>query len=173
MSNKRLNNVLKQFPLIGLLLILTACQPIGEENLTSNNSALVLQCIESQSRCEITTALGIFSIRFSQHQLLDTVKTELPFFIELSELTQINIANKSSQSTEQSITNVSAYLEGKDMFMGKIPLFFEQGANQGTYMAQSLLASCSEELMDWRLWITVDRGDLTKTFFVDFTSQRL
>ena len=173
MSNKRLNNVLKQFPLIGLLLILSACKPIGEQNSTSNNSALVLQCIESQSRCEISTELGIFSIRFSQHQLSDTVKTELPFFIELSELIQINTANKSNQSTEQSITNVSAYLEGKDMFMGKVPLFFEQGANQGTYMAQSLLASCSEELMVWRLWITVDRGDLTKTFFVDFTSQRL
>jgi len=172
-SNKRLNNVLKQFPLIGLLLILSACKPIGEQNSTSNNSALVLQCIESQSRCEISTELGIFSIRFSQHQLSDTVKTELPFFIELSELIQINTANKSNQSTEQSITNVSAYLEGKDMFMGKVPLFFEQGANQGTYMAQSLLASCSEELMVWRLWITADRGDLTKTFFVDFTSQRL
>ncbi|HCM46787.1 MAG TPA: hypothetical protein DIS98_04555 [Colwellia sp.] len=165
--------MLKQFPLIGLLLILSACKPIGEQNSTSNNSALVLQCIESQSRCEISTELGIFSIRFSQHQLSDTVKTELPFFIELSELIQINTANKSNQSTEQSITNVSAYLEGKDMFMGKVPLFFEQGANQGTYMAQSLLASCSEELMVWRLWITADRGDLTKTFFVDFTSQRL
>jgi len=165
--------VLKQFPLIGLLLILSACKPIGDQNSTSNNSALVLQCIESQSRCEINTEIGVFSIRFSQNQLSDTVKTELPFFIELSELTQINTANKPNQSTKQSITNVSAYLEGKDMFMGKVPLFFEQGANEGTYMAQSLLASCSEELMVWRLWITVDRGDITKTFFVDFTSQRL
>ncbi|WP_232771217.1 hypothetical protein [Colwellia sp. 75C3] len=150
---------------------------MSEQNSSSNHSVLVSQCIESQSRCEVSTELGIFSIKFSQNQLSDKVKTELPFVIELSQLAQITTPNKSNQtttkSTKQSITNVSAYLEGKDMFMGKVPLFFEQGANEGTYIAQSLLASCSEDQMVWRLWVTIERGEKTKTFFVDFTSQRL
>ena len=162
------------------MLLLSACKPVNEQSSVSNKSDLVPQCIESQSICEVNTELGSFSIKLSQHQLSDKVKTELPFFIELSQVKQnseyvTDHSNKQGtpQSTEQSITNVSAYLEGKDMFMGKVPVFFEQGANEATYLAQSLLASCSEDQMVWRLWVTVAMAEQKKTFFVDFTSQRL
>lgn len=172
--------MLKQFRLIGLFLLLSACKPVSEQNPASNVSVLVSQCIESQSLCEVNTELGSFSIKFSQHQLSDKVKTELPFFIELAErkkTSELVIEHSSKPSTKKSTTKsstkVSAYLEGKDMFMGKVPVFFEQGTNEGTYVAQSLLASCSEDRMVWRLWITVDMSEKTQTFFVDFTSQRL
>jgi hypothetical protein len=73
----------------------------------------------------------------------------------------------------QSITKATAYLEGRDMFMGKVPVFFEPTGDGKIYLAESLLANCSEEQMVWRLWITVELIDKNQTFFVDFTSQRL
>ncbi len=157
--------MLKQLPVVGFLLLTSACKPVGEQSSASIASALVAQCIDSQSQCEINTELANVSVKFSQHQLSDKIKTELPFFIELTLIFQ--------QSPLQGITKVSAYLEGKDMFMGKVPMFFEPTDKDNVYLAQSLLANCSEEQMVWRLWITVELKDKTQTFFVDFSSQRL
>lgn len=163
--NNRFNNVLKWLPLVGCLLFISGCKPVSEKSSENIASALVAQCIDSQSQCEINTEFANFNVKFSQHKLLDKVKTELPFFIELTPTSQ--------QSPIQSITKVSAYLEGRDMFMGKVPVFFEPTDKDNVYLAQSLLANCSEEQMVWRLWITVELKDKTQTFFVDFTSQRL
>jgi hypothetical protein len=157
--------VLKKLSVIGFLFLISACKPVSEQDSTKRANALVAQCIESQNQCEISTELGNFSIKFSQHQLSEKIKTELPFFIELTQLPQ--------QETMQSITKATAYLEGRDMFMGKVPIFFEPESKKNTYLAESLLANCSEEQMVWRLWITVALEEKSKTFFVDFTSQRL
>ena len=165
MCHKTFENVLKQLTLVSFLLLSSACKPVSEESSVSIASALVAQCIDSQSQCEINTELADVSVKFSQHQLSGKVKTELPFFIELTPVSQKN--------TMQSMTKVSAYLEGKDMFMGKVPVFFEPTDKDNVYLAQSLLASCSEEQMVWRLWITMEMEDKAQTFFVDFTSQRL
>ncbi|MCJ8296076.1 MAG: hypothetical protein MJK15_16860 [Colwellia sp.] len=162
--------MLKQLPLVGFLLLLSACQPVSELDSVNGFNTLVPLCITSQSQCQVNTELANFSIKFSQQQLSDNVKTELPFLIELTELAE---TVQSEQVTKQSITNISAYLEGKDMFMGKVPVFFEQSGKEGVYSAQSLLASCSEEHMDWRMWITIELKGQEQTFFVDFTSQRL
>ena len=156
---------LKKFSVIGFLFLISACKPISEQDTVNSANALVPQCIVSQSQCEISTELGNFSVKFSQHQLSDKVKTELPFFLELTHLSQ--------QKTKPNITKISAYLEGRDMFMGKVPVFFEQMNEENVHLAQSLLANCSEEQMIWRLWVTVELAEKTTTFFVDFTSQRL
>ena len=166
-------NVLKQLPLVSFILLISACKPVIEQDSANTLKPLVPLCIASQSQCQVNTELANLSIKFSQQQLSDKVKTELPFFIELAELTQSAEPPQVEQVTKQSITNISAYLEGKDMFMGKVPVFFEQTAKAGVYLAQSLLASCSDEQMVWRLWITADISGQTQTFFVDFTSQRL
>ncbi len=64
------------------------------------------------------------------------------------------------------------------MFMGKIPVFFQRDHNEiNSMVAQSLLASCSEEVMTWRLWfqveITVDGKVQQQNFFIDFDSEKL
>jgi hypothetical protein len=166
--------------LVGFVLLTSGCKPAAENSTVNINNPSVLQCIKSQSQCEISTDLGNFSLKFSQQQLSENVKTELPFLIELSllsESSEHNTLHGTGQSTahsiQKSITKVSAYLEGKEMFMGKVPVFFEQGTNEPVYLAESLLASCSEEQMIWRLWITVELENKTQTFFIDFTSQRL
>ena len=147
------------------LSTIIACKPVSDSEKNSNIHAAVPQCIDSQSACEIVTDLATIHVKFAQHQLSDKVKTELPFFIELSQLPQENV--------NANITNISAHLEGRDMFMGKVPIFFEQTDNDNIYMAQSLLANCSEEQMVWRLWVTVEMTENTQNFFIDFTSQRL
>ncbi|AAZ25637.1 hypothetical protein [Colwellia psychrerythraea] len=156
--------MLKWLSLVGCLFLISACKPVSEKSSVNNASALVALCIESQSQCEINTEFAHFKVKFSQHQLSDKVITELPFFIELTPFSQ--------QRPLQSITKVSAYLEGRDMFMGKVPVFFEPTDEGKVYLAESLLANCSEEQMVWRLWITVELIDKKQTFFVDFTSQR-
>ena len=162
--------------LVGFILFVSGCKPVAENSAVQINNPSALQCIKSQSQCEVTTKLANFSIKFSQQQLSDNVKTELPFFIELSlpqESSPKSNEQRTQQSNQKSITKVSAYLEGRDMFMGKVPVFFEQTATDNIYRAQSLLANCSEKQMVWRLWVTVIIKDQSQSFFVDFASQRL
>ena len=149
-----------------LVILLTACKPVQEQSV--NNNLKATQCITSQSACQIATKLGNVSVKFAQHQLTDKIKTELPFSMELTVLPE-----KEAEVKQPSITKVSAYLEGRDMFMGKVPVFFQANEDGSSYKAESLLANCTEEQMVWRLWITLAAKDQQQTFFVDFTSMRL
>jgi len=157
--------VIKPISLIATLLVISACKPVSEQGSATVQQMPSAQCIESQSQCEIDTELADFSIKFSQAKLAANVKTELPFFIELSQ--------QVSKVTKPKITQVSAYLEGRDMFMGKVPVFFEKAEGSHKFLAQSLLANCTEEQMVWRLWLTVKVGEQEQTSFIDFTSERL
>lgn len=157
---------------IVLLFILNvfACDPVHQsankrENYQQNNFA----CLASQSQCEISTEFGRFNIQFSGQVAQDRIKTELPFEIQLK-------FNATKQAYR--LKSVISYLEGKDMFMGKIPVFFEPDEKQVNIMvAETLLASCSKEMMTWRLWLKVDiaiEGEVQQeNFFIDFDSQRL
>lgn len=149
-----------------LVILLTACKPVQEQGV--DNNLIATQCITSQSDCQIATKLGNVSVKFAQHQLTDKVKTELPFIMELTVLPE-----KEAEVKQPSITKVSAYLEGRDMFMGKVPVFFQASEGGSSYQAESLLANCTEEQMVWRLWVTVEALEQQQTFFVDFTSVRL
>jgi len=120
--------------------------------------------MSSQSECFKTTPFGEVSIRFN----VDEIVSETPFEIVL------NVDNPN-----QSL-HVTGYLEGKDMYMGKIPLFFESSQQQ-MHTTEVMIGSCSEPKMTWRMWLTVsDRnadGNEGKTattqFFIDFTSRRI
>ena len=180
--------MLKQLSVIVLIFFIFACQP----NVTlekPEGTLLTPQCIFSQSQCEVTTEKSRFSIKFSQENLLDTIKGEIPFTIEILPLTllptktheSINIAP--SPLKNSTITKVSGYVEGRDMFMGKVPVFFTpvlaQSATKSTitsskklaYAAQTQLANCMAEKMVWRLWVNIQRAEITETFFIDFTSK--
>jgi hypothetical protein len=163
--------VLKIISIFSISLLISGCKPATVQKPDIAQKMSPSQCIESQSQCEINTELANFSIKFSQFQLSDKIKTELPFIIEFSD--SLFNSSKVSEIQTLNITKVSAYLEGKDMFMGKVPVFFEKVDNNNVFQAQSLLANCSEEQMVWRLWVTVESGEETQNFFVDFTSQRL
>ena len=114
------------------------------------------KCLPSQSQCQISTAFGNFNILFNQEEII----TETPFEIHISSQMQV------------SDYSVSGYMEGKDMFMGKIPLFFENV--ERALVAKTILGSCSQERMIWRTWIEIrkNNSDEIVTRFVDFESKR-
>ncbi len=175
--------------------ISVACQPINQEEKL-DFVEIKPHCITSQSQCLITGQDIDISVYFSQNiqgeikqsHAKDNIITELDFSILLS---------LDAQTTKKKkIKTVSAYLEGRDMFMGKIPVFFNElrqekkntlvfndfniNPNEIKYIAKSLLANCTEDKMIWRLWLTLEILDVgnesleqqKQTFFVDFTAQR-
>jgi hypothetical protein len=148
---------------------LIACEPIiatsSKEN-TQQQATFV--CLTSQSQCEVNSNYGSFYLHFSQiAQEQGKIKTELPF--------QLKLTFDGLKETYQ-IQSISSYLEGKTMFMGKIPVFFHE-TDTNTMIAESLLANCSEDVMTWQLWVQVEIlvGDEVKQqdFFVYFDSKRL
>ncbi len=146
-----------------VILLVSACKPVAQE---SNKKSLEeLRCIDSQSECVVSTKLANFTVKFSQHQLTSNIKAESTFTIELA-----LVEEGKDKINKHNITNVSAHLEGRDMYMGKVPVFFKQNDSKSAYLAETLLASCSGAMV-WRLWITAEIAEQEQRFFVDFTSE--
>ncbi|NQZ79583.1 MAG: hypothetical protein HRT52_01075 [Colwellia sp.] len=148
--------------LVSFLWLLIACNPKPE----IKSSTIKPQCLASQSKCVVTNELGQFNLLFN----VEEIHGELPFELSIT-----------YDSNDNDI-KFSAYLEGKDMFMGKIPVFFTKMKNENKQISEILLANCSEDNMVWRLWVTVEASTdnektlklkKKKTFFIDFTSTRL
>jgi len=175
--------LLKQFISFLSVLLLIGCGPAGkpDSNTSLSEQKLATFCLTSQSQCQINTEFGDFEVTFAQtkvvgnkaaasapDKILQHIRTELPFSIVFKAINQSEISAK--------ISTVSGHLEGKDMFMGKVPVFFNKEEQGDKFTALSLLASCSEDIMVWRLWLTVtlaDKESSEQTFFIDFESIRL
>ena len=72
------------------------------------------------------------------------VRAEHPFIIELA-------------ASDQRIGPVKAWLEGRDMFMGTIPVLFEP--RDGGWQAEVLVGSCTSPLMVWLLTLEWSNGE--------------
>ncbi|MCW8831973.1 MAG: hypothetical protein OQK09_00130 [Colwellia sp.] len=159
--------MIKVFLILIFVFSVLACKP-AEEKASENVNNYPFSCLPSQSDCNLDTELGHLSITFSGLTEQGKLKTELPFQIQL----QLTPSDQSHQ-----LSSIQSYLEGKTMFMGKVPVFFEHSETSNVMLAQTLLASCSEEVMTWRLWLTIDiaMGDEIKqeSIFIDFDSMRL
>jgi len=157
----------KIFILVSLFLLLMSCNPKQE----LESIYIAPHCLASQSQCMVTNDIGQFNVLFN----VDKVHGDMPFELTLT-----------YPSVNENI-KFSAYLEGKEMFMGKIPVFFTQVQNEQKQRSEVLLANCSEDQMVWRLWITAEVTDnivtnelddnnqsrTKRTFFIDFLSTRL
>lgn len=136
-----------------LIFLLSGCLPKNQQS-----TFIEPHCLVSQSQCQIKTEIGAFDILFN----VDTVITENEF----------NIIVKSYSLNED--LEIKGFLEGREMFMGKIPLFFKK-SNEQSFITSTMLGSCSEEEMIWRMWLTVTdklNNDQTHKFFIDFKSHR-
>ena len=141
------------------LFILTGC----EQNKKSTPPLIEPKCLTSQSACKIKSTDGDFSILFN----VDSIFTENEFEIVLV-----------SHGHHQ-IKSISAHIEGKNMFMGKIPLFFKPEKNEKTikYITKTMLGSCNEENMRWVIFFTINKikesGEVVdEKFLVEFDSVR-
>ncbi|NQZ89784.1 MAG: hypothetical protein HRT54_19610 [Colwellia sp.] len=135
------------------------------------------QCLSDQSRCEVITEFGTVLVKFNVEKVL----TELPFSILVEFKESSLLSNEINQKDKQNTKlKVLGYMEGKTMFMGKIPLFFDNQLEDNKYnqfIAETMLGSCSEDRMTWRIWITLEINDINNkkeqtTFFIDFPSTR-
>ena len=72
-----------------------------------------MQCIEQQSQCFFDVAEGRVDVLFD----VDKIIAEQAFNISVN------------YTGAKTINTVSGYMEGVDMFMGKIPLFLEKSIN--------------------------------------------
>jgi hypothetical protein len=153
--------VSKLLCVFSVIFLISACEPTQEQ--TNSKPLEELRCIGSQTECFVATKLANFSIKFSQYQLTDNIEAELPFTIELAVIDE--------DKDKQNVAKVSAHMEGRDMYMGKVPVFFKQNDNKSAYLAETMLASCSGGKMVWRLWITTEMAEQQQQFFVDFTSK--
>lgn len=136
-----------------LIILLSGCLPKNQQS-----TFIEPHCLNSQSQCLIKTDISDFDILFN----VKTVITEQEF----------NIIIKNNSLNENLVIN--GFIEGKDMYMGKIPLFFQKNDKQ-IYIATTMLGSCSEEEMIWRMWLTVTdklKKEETQKFFIDFKSYR-
>lgn len=139
-------------------LLIVGCGPkINIDNYVEDH------CLATQSQCVVINEIGHFSILFN----VDKVRTDIPFKLIIR------------YDTPNENIKLSGYLEGKDMFMGKIPMMFSELPQKNKFVVETMLAACSEERMTWRLWLTVnainaiDNSKQNTTFFIDFDSIRL
>ncbi|MFD2166605.1 hypothetical protein ACFSJY_10040 [Thalassotalea euphylliae] len=123
-----------------------------------------MACIDGQSTCFSSLENGHLFYQFDVSHLL----AETPFNFQVF-------------AEGVDVIAVEGYMEGDDMFMGKIPLFFQEtlgGIEQNKvqdhriFRAESLFGSCSEAKMTWRVWLTVKYqkdnviNELNKSFTV-------
>jgi hypothetical protein len=135
------------------------------------------QCINDQSRCEISTKFGEVLVKFN----VEKVITESTFSL-LVEFKESKLSTKefNHKDGENNNLKVLGYMEGKTMFMGKIPLFFINqlgDKKHNHFIAETMLGSCSEDKMTWRIWITLEMNGTNNkkdqtTFVIDFVSTR-
>lgn len=142
-----------QYLLITVFIFLSGCLPKQSQNIF-----IEPHCLASQSQCQVNIALGNFSVLFN----VESVNTEQEFKIIVA-----------SENVNKNI-EIKGYLEGKTMYMGKVPLFFKHHEPQ-QFSATTMLGSCSEAEMVWRMWLTISdktKADSSQQLFIDFKSYR-
>ncbi|OUS26346.1 hypothetical protein A9Q98_10900 [Thalassotalea sp. 42_200_T64] len=92
--------------------------------------------------------------------------TTMPKLIKAE--SEINFQLTSKNNAELEIQ--SAWLEGKDMYMGKIPLFFS--AKNGVYEANTLIGACTEEQMNWQMIIVLMTDNQQQRLVFEFISHQ-
>ena len=94
-----------------LAIILVACSPQDTNtNIAGDITPRTTQCIAQQSQCQFDLAGGQVQVLFD----VEKIVAEQSFNMVLN------------YQGSEALKNISGYLEGVDMFMGKIPLFIEQ-----------------------------------------------
>ncbi|WNC74128.1 hypothetical protein RGQ13_09100 [Thalassotalea psychrophila] len=139
-------------PIILILLIISVY--LGYQFIESDNKQNIgqIDCDFTRSGCFKTYNFGVFELNASPN----IIKAENEIFFSLISKSKHPIKIK------------SAWLEGKEMFMGKIPLFFEE--NSGVFTTNTLIGACTKEQMIWTMFVEVQINDKIETLMFDFVS---
>lgn len=114
------------------------------------------QCLSSQSNCIININKNAFSVLFNVKEVTpeDSFSIIIPLSTLASKYSSNDLPIKNSSSdilgdNVVSIISINGHIEGINMYMGKIPLFFEH--KKEAFIANVMVGSCTEENMKWRL----------------------
>ena len=149
-----LKQFLSKFPLAIFTLLLTACSPQYENNtLVNAETARTAQCLALQSQCQFDLMSGQVEVLFDVEKII----AEQSFNM---------VVNYHGTET---LTDISGYLEGVDMFMGKIPLFIEEHVSgslkdhsKNSSAANTLLADVDAKLQSKENALVID--EIRQTF---------
>lgn len=117
-----------------LLLSLIGCNPAVE----NNEKLATPKCVDGISTCELMLDDGKLLIQSDQTKFV----SEQPFNL----FVQYIGAGK--------LIKLDSYLEGKSMYMGKIPLFFVETSTKN-WLAEAMVGSCSQQNMQWWLQLNI------------------
>ena len=146
--------------LTGLILFISACD---NSKITTTRSSInqhyvfdianAHYCLSLDKQCQMDLADdGQLHIYFDTQQII----TETPFTAVFHYIGDNNIAH------------IRGYLEGVDMYMGKIPLLVDRFSGENSdpfkqqlhstqvFTALLLLGSCSKKNMTWRMHLTIE-----------------
>ena len=70
-------------------------------------------------------------------------------------------------SASAAIENVQMHIEGRDMFMGIIPVSLSASANN-QFTGSLIFGSCSSDYMVWRVFVSFDYKQQPRTLIYDF-----
>lgn len=130
-ATKISQDILSVILVIFFTITLGACNREDKTNLSVKEQApKIFQCIADQSQCQFDLAQAKVRVLFDG----DRIVAEQPFNIMLE-----------YRGTE-TLKAISGYLEGVDMYMGKIPLFFDVPVSSGAISTNKLIASKTAEV---------------------------
>ena len=119
-----------------LLILLSACEK-NSADISSNSE----QSKQQENLCNF------------HHGKCTVVKDDITFSITMSPAfapSEAPISLALESSTEVEIQSIS--LQGRDMFMGVIPVNFDQ-TSKTSYLASFIYGSCTSDYMVWRLTV--------------------
>lgn len=148
------------------ILFLTSCEPNSAVSRAEvNQFEKNFSCIAEQSPCVIELDDSRLAVLFDTERLI----AERAFNMRVD------------YQGQKKISQITGFLEGVNMYMGKIPLFLEprlispKDENEinmqisavnsqalQSFQGEVLLGSCSEEVMTWRMWLIIKTLDNTE-----------
>ncbi|WP_394205991.1 hypothetical protein [Shewanella waksmanii] len=75
-------------------------------------------------------------------------------------------------TTNSEVDSIEMRVEGRDMFMGVIPVNLQQKAKD-VYQGTLIYGSCSSDYMVWRAYITVTKSGESQTLLFDFLADNV
>lgn len=147
------------FTLLLFINLLQGCEPKAVNTKTQDNalkSSLAPSAITDPSLCQFTLGpckINIDGISLSLAMTPSTAPSEKPLQIMLS--------------STQKIDDVSIRIEGRDMFMGVIPVKVTP-LSATSFKGNFIYGSCSSNYMVWRALISFSIDKQPKAVYVDF-----
>ncbi|MCL1077268.1 hypothetical protein D5R81_04885 [Parashewanella spongiae] len=141
-------SITKIFTLIIIILVVQGCGKKTDENIKPDQNDRSL-CQFSVGSCNKKVAGVDFSILINP----ETIPSEKMLHLTLQ--------------TNQKVDAISARVEGRDMFMGVIPVTLK-GVDKSHYSSDFILGSCASGYMVWRLFISAEVNGKAVSVFFDF-----